>query len=149
MSDQLPSVTYHDKVDRLQVSLAKFPQVDMPLTHRFTPGLYVREIFLPKGAFVISKIHKTEHPYTVIKGHASVLTEDGKVQQIKAPFVGITKPGTRRVLFVHEDCVWLTFHPTNLTDLKEIEDQLIEPRDVSKSLPVEIDAEVLKQLQQP
>jgi hypothetical protein len=149
MSDQLPSVTYHDKVDRLQVSLAKFPQVDMPLTHRFTPGLYVREIFMPKGSLVISKIHKTEHPYAILKGHAAVLTEDGAVQQIKAPFIGITKAGTRRVLFVHEDCVWATFHTTNLTDLAAIEEQIIEKRDVSKCEPVEIDADVLKQLQEP
>jgi hypothetical protein len=132
----------------LQASLARLPQVEMPLTHRFTPGLYVREIFMPKGTLVISKIHKTEHPYVVLKGHAAVLTEDGTVQQIKAPFIGITKAGTRRVLFVHEDCVWATFHPTDLTDPAAIEEQIIEKRDLSKCQPVEIDTNVLKQLQQ-
>lgn len=148
MNETLPALDYHGKVDQLQVSLANHPQLDMPLTHRFTPGLYVREIFMPKGALVISKIHKTEHPYAVLKGHAAVLTDDGKVEQIKAPFIGITKAGTRRVLFVHEDCAWATFHPTALTDVDAIEDYIIEKRDLSKC-DMGIDGEVLKQLQQP
>lgn len=143
------TTSYHEKVDRLQVALAKFPQVDMPLTHRFTPGLYVREIFMPKGALVISKIHKTEHPYAVLKGHAAVLTDTGQVEQIKAPFIGITKAGMRRVLFVHEDCVWATFHPTELTDLAEIEDRIIEKRDLSHVEAMEIDPDSLKQLTEP
>lgn len=137
---------YHEKVDRLQVNLAKLPQLDMPLTHRFTPGLYVREIFMPKGSLVISKIHKTEHPYAVLKGHAAVLTEDGKVEQIKAPFIGITKSGTRRVLFIHEDCIWATFHPSNETDLAKLEEQLIEKREMPQDA-AELDAETLKLLQ--
>lgn len=149
MNDTLPALNYHDMVDQLQVSLAKFPQLEMPLKHRFTPGLYVREIFMPKGALVISKIHKTEHPFAVLKGHAAVLTEGGTVEQIKAPFIGITRAGTRRVLFIHEDCVWATFHPTELTDVNAIEEQIIEKRDLSKCLPVSLDAEALKQLQQP
>lgn len=115
------------KVDRLQSALAKLPQTETPLIHRFTPGLYIREIFMPKGTLIISKIHKTEHPYVVSRGHAAVWTEDAGVVHIKAPFCGITKPGTRRILYIHEDCVWTTFHPTAETDLDKIEAQIIEP----------------------
>lgn len=135
------------QVDRLQSTLAKLPQTEMPVVHRFTPGLYVREIFMPKGTLVISKIHKTEHPYVVSKGHAAVWTEEAGVVQIKAPHCGITKPGTRRILYIHEDCIWTTFHPTTETDLDKIEAQVIEPHSCEESNVLDVDSELLKQLQ--
>jgi hypothetical protein len=99
------------KVDRLQFELGKMPQADMPLRHWFTPGLYVREISMPKGAIVISRVHRTEHPFVISKGSVSVLDEHGQVTHYNAPHTGVTKPGARRVLYIHEDCIWTTFHP--------------------------------------
>jgi hypothetical protein len=122
------------QVDMLQAHLGKLPQLDCPVTNRFTPGLYIREIFMPKGSLIISKIHKTEHPFIVSKGHAAVWTEESGVVQIKAPHTGITKPGTRRILYIHEDCIWTTFHPTTETDVARIEEQIIEPHDCSQAL---------------
>lgn len=122
------------KVDRLQYELGKFPQIEMPLTHRFTPGLYIREILMPKGAIVISRIHKTTHPFVVSKGRAAVMDEHGRVTQISAPHTGITQPGTRRVLFIHEDCIWTTFHPGNWpadTDPDQIVAEVTDTPDVS------------------
>ena len=54
----------------------------------------------------------------------SVLTENG-IQRIKAPYAGITKAGTKRVLFCHTEVEWITVHSTEKTDLKEIEDEII------------------------
>jgi len=136
------TVTKAAAVDALQLRLQELPQIDCPLVHRFTPGLYVREIFMPKGALIISKIHKTEHPFTVSKGHAAVWTEESGVVEIKAPFTGITKPGTRRILLIREDCIWTTYHPTQETDLERIEEQII----LRSEKPLEISAEVVKQL---
>jgi hypothetical protein len=99
----------------------------MPLTHRFTPGLYCREIFMPKGTLLTSKIHKTEHQFIISKGSVSVWTEDGGVTRLTAPFHGITKPGTRRILYIHEDTIWTTFHPTTETNLEKLEAELIFP----------------------
>ena len=98
-----------------------------PLTHRFTPGMYIREIFMPAGAILTSKIHKTEHPFVVSKGRVKVLVENGEWQMIEAPFTGITKAGTRRLLVVLEDTVWTTFHVTDMTDVEEIERTILEP----------------------
>ncbi len=95
-----------------------------PLKHTFVDGAYVREIFMPKGVMLTSKIHKIKHPYFVMKGKCSVVTEDG-VQEITAPFQGITEPGTKRLLYMHEDTVWITVHVTNETDLEKIEEQVI------------------------
>ena len=108
--------------------LAELPQVDCPLTHRFTPGMYTREIFMPKGTFIVSKIHKTEHPFVVLTGKARVWIEGEGVKVITAPHVGITKPGTRRVLLILEDCRWLTFHRTDKTTVDEVEPEVIYQR---------------------
>lgn len=39
-----------------------------------------------------------------------MMTEDGQWQEITAPHNGITKVGNRRIIMVHEDCTWTTFH---------------------------------------
>ena len=95
-----------------------------PLKHSYGDGCYVREIFMPKGTLIVSKIHKKEHPFFVLKGKADVLTEDG-VQTIEAPYQGMTPVGTKRALYIHEDMVWITVHVTDKTDLEEIEEQII------------------------
>ena len=123
----------------------KLPQVDCPLIHRFTKGLYTREIFMPKGTFIISKIHKTEHPFVIVKGCVSVWIEGEGVKRFMAPYVGITKPGTRRILFIHEDCSWLTFHPTEKTTPEAVEEDVIYNQDKDC---LEVSAETMKQLQE-
>lgn len=100
-----------------------------PITHRFTPGLYTREIFMPAHSVVVSKIHKTEHPYVVSQGNLWVMIEGVGWEHIVAPHTGITKPGTRRLLFMETDTVWTTFHVTQLTCWEEIEREIIEPHD--------------------
>jgi hypothetical protein len=121
----------HDLVDRFEESIvgSGLPLAEFPLVHRFTPGLYIREIFMPAGSVLTSKIHKTEHPYVISKGVVSVWTADRGTVTLKAPHTGITKPGTRRVLFVHEDTIWTTFHVGEEDSVEAIEDRIIEKRD--------------------
>jgi len=95
-----------------------------PLKHTFCDGLYVREIFMPAGLRITSKIHKIKHPFFVLKGKCVVWTEDGE-QIIEAPYQGVTEVGTKRAIIVLEDCVWITCHVTNETDLEKIEEQII------------------------
>jgi len=94
------------------------------LTHSFADGMYIRELFVPKGFFVITKIHKLSHPCFVLRGECSVLTEEGASRR-KAPYYMITPSGTKRVVYVHEDTVWVTVHRTMKTDLGMIEDEVI------------------------
>jgi hypothetical protein len=95
-----------------------------PLQHTFVDNGYVREIFLPKGMFFVTKIHKKAHPYFIMRGVVSVITENG-AEQISAPFHAITQPGTKRVIYTHEDTIWITVHSTQKTNLAEIEEELI------------------------
>lgn len=95
-----------------------------PLKHSFADGCYIREIFMPAGQIIVSKIHKKLHPYFILKGKVSILTDNG-VQHLEAPYSGMTKPGTKRVLYIHEDTVFVTVSVTDKTDIKEIENEVI------------------------
>lgn len=133
MSNLAPKSATAGKIDALAVAiLEQLELVDMPLVHRFTPGLYSREIFMRAGIVVVSKIHNTEHQFAILEGAVDVFTEADGVQRLRAPHVGITKPGTQRVLQIREDCRWVTFHPlvegeSSEADLPKIEARIIEP----------------------
>lgn len=131
------------QVDRIQDKMLTMPQVECPLKHCFTPGLYYRELFVPKGTFLVTKVHQTEHPFVIASGRLAIWTEKDGLQRIKSPHIGVTKPGTRRLAFTYEDCVWLTFHATEKTDLDELEDFLFYQPE-KDSIPVEV-VEEMKQ----
>lgn len=100
-----------------------------PVVDRFTPGLYIREIHIPAGTTGTSMIHKREHPFVLAKGRVRVISENEGCVVYEAPYIGITLPGTRRALHAETDCVWITFHVTEETDVEKIVAELTEPPD--------------------
>lgn len=122
----------NEAIDKLEVALlGRFNKVDCPLEHIFMPGMYMRTILMPAGSKVTSKIHKHKHPFFVMQGSARVWVDGKGWELIKAPYRGITEPGTRRVLDILEDCIWVTVHhnPSDSEDLEEIEALVIEKHD--------------------
>ena len=112
----------------VQEKLAQLPQLDIPVFHHFAPGVYMRQMDAEAGTLMVTKMHKTEHFLIILKGSASVL-DNGELVHFEAPQIIKTKVGTKRVIYFHSDSSWLTTHPTNETDLNEIEEQLIVPDD--------------------
>lgn len=109
---------------RLEFHLSGFEQTECPLKHIFAPGVYAREIFIPKGTLVVGKIHKHDHLNFISVGDVTVFTKDG-CERIKAPRTMVSTSGTKRAVYTHEDTVWTTVHITNQTDLAKIEDEII------------------------
>ncbi len=136
------TITKQNSVDSLAKSMGSLPRAVCPVTHRFTPSLYAREIFMPKGSFIVSRTHKTTHPYVISKGRVSVWSQDKGVEHLQAPFTGITTPGTQRVLYIHEDCVWTTFHVTDEKDPEKIGELILEPM----SNVIDVGPDTMKQL---
>ncbi|HQV55015.1 MAG TPA: hypothetical protein PLX17_05840 [Chitinophagaceae bacterium] len=106
-------------IDKLEVAMLNHEPIVCPVTHTFVPGMYIREIFMPKGKdgkdnWVTSRVHNTEHPYFIMKGRVAVYSENDGVQFLQAGDKGITRPNTRRVLLILDDCVWITCHPTDI-----------------------------------
>ena len=90
-----------------------------PVKNIFTDGQLVREIFNPAGELIVTAIHKISHPYFLLKGEMSIMTEDGE-ERITAPHYGITKAGTKRIIYAHTDCIFITVHPTDKDDPDEV-----------------------------
>lgn len=139
-NDKTISSYLTDKIDELEAAMMEYEPVDCKLNHKFFPGMYVREILMPAGSLVTSMIHKTTHPYFVMQGKVSVISENFGEQYIQAPFTGTTLPNTRRVLYIHENCAWITCHPTNIQPKDDspealmeavalIEDEILEKRE--------------------
>jgi hypothetical protein len=97
-------------------------QVDLPLTHHFAPGLYLREMFIPAGVTLTGMIHKTEHFCILSQGSVQVDTDEGVVTY-SASSVIKSAPGAKRAIHALEDSVWINVHfnPTNEQDLDTIE----------------------------
>lgn len=118
--------TLRDKVLRLEDWLKTMPQIPEDVHHHFAPGVYMRELRIPKGAVLTGKIHRTDHLNILAKGEISVLTEHG-VRRLTAPCVIQSSAGIKRAGYAHEDTIWITVHPTHETDLAKLEEQLIAP----------------------
>ena len=103
---------------------SKLPQIDIPLNHYFSKGTYAREIVIPKGSFIVGKIHKFENLNIISKGEVSVLSIEGLVK-MKAPCTFVSSVGVKRMIFAHEETVWTTIHGTSETDLEKIESEVI------------------------
>ena len=100
------------KMDELEKKMAESNELLVfPLIHRFTDGLYSREVTLGAGCLVTSKTHKVQHQFFLLSGSVLVWNNEGDAEYIKAPFVGITEVNTRRVVYAIEDSVWITCHP--------------------------------------
>lgn len=95
-----------------------------PLKHTIVGGLYIREIFMPKGQLISTGIHKKEHPYFILQGDVSVLTDTG-IKRVKAPYHDITKPGTKRLIYIHEDTTWITVHATKKESVEEVLEEIL------------------------
>jgi len=108
---------------------------ELPLTHTFSDGVYAREIFMPKGMLIIGHIHNTTHLNIVSTGKALV-SINGVVEEITAPYTFESKAGTRKVLYIMEDMFWTTIHRTDETDIETIENIMVD-KEASKDLNIE------------
>jgi hypothetical protein len=124
------------KLDQLETMISQCEQPHVPIIHRFTPGLYIREMQLPAGALLTTMKHCTEHPFVLSKGRLHVSSENEGTVIYEAPFCGITLPGTRRAMFAETEVVWTTFHATSETDVEKIGEMILEPND---NLPANYD----------
>lgn len=94
-----------------------------PLRHWLTPGIYAREIHLAAGTLVVGKIHRGRHLNIISQGRVTCYTEFG-LDHYEAPASFISEPGTKRVVFTHEDAIWTTIHanPGDETDISRLEE---------------------------
>lgn len=109
---------------QIEKDLAQLEQIDLITNHIFSDGVYMRELHIPKGTFIIGKRHKHKTINILTKGKMTIYDEDSTFE-VSAPFTAVSEPYTKKAGYAHEDSIWVNIHPTNETDLDIIEEQFI------------------------
>lgn len=122
--DQTDQADLRARVHEAETVMREMPQLDLPVQHHFSPGVYARELSIPKGTVLTGKIHKYAQLNILAKGELTVLLDDGP-KRVKAPFIVVSPAGTKRIAYAHEDSIWITVHGTRETDLEKIEEHFI------------------------
>lgn len=112
-------------IDAAEIEMLGQEQVDCPVTHRFGPGIYIREVFMPKGAHIIGHRHTTPHVNVMLTGVIGLLNDDGTETILTAPQTFVAQPG-RKIAYIYEDVVWQNIHATDETDVEKLEDMFLD-----------------------
>ena len=98
---------------------------DFPIKHNFSDQLYMREMKMKAGTFVVSAMHHTDHFWFLMTGRILVTTDGETIEHIAPCFEKYIK-GAKRLIACTEDCVFINVHknPSNTQDLKKIEKKL-------------------------
>lgn len=128
------------KLKELIAIVDQVPQLEIPVTHYFSPGIYAREITMPAGMTGVGHIHKHRHLNIALTGHALV-TCDGITTEVHAPFIFESMPGAQKAFQVFTNLRWITIHanPRECRDIVEIEREIFElpPEMVEAAIPVD------------
>lgn len=137
------------RIDELESVMATRPQAHCPVVHRWLPEdprdgpptMYIRQVFNPAGSAIATKIHKQEHVFTISVGALMIRTGEGEWTERRAPYTGVTKPGTRRIIYAVEDTVFTTYHPLDGLGITErdpdaVEAAIIQAHDHAQPQPI-------------
>ena len=106
--------------DQLESEALALPQVPCPVVHHFGPGVYMREVQLSAGAFVVGRNHRQPHQNIMLKGKLQLVDDAGVFHTLEAPQM-FTSQGGRKCALVLEDTVWLNVLATDLVDVEAVE----------------------------
>lgn len=112
-------------IQKLEAAFLDLPQADCPITHRFAPGIYIREVRMPAGSYVIGHHHTTDHLNIMLSGHLTILNEDGTKTDLKAPQTFIA-PSGRKIAYIHEDVIWQNVFATDERDVETLESMFLD-----------------------
>ena len=98
---------------------------DFPIKHNFSDQLYMREMKMKAGTFVVSAMHHTDHFWFLMTGRIQVTTDGETVEHI-APCFEKSIKGAKRLITCTEDCVFINVHknPSNDQNLDKIQKNL-------------------------
>ena len=97
-----------------------------PLKHSFADQVYVRQMDMKKDTLVVGAIHNHLHVWFLLTGSLTVVTETSQEDYL-APCYVISKPGVKRVIYAHEDSIFVNIHknPDNTEDIDELEARIV------------------------
>lgn len=121
------SLTVRDKIQQLKEESLKLPQVDIPLKHYFSTGVYAREMYVKAGTTITGKIHKDSTVDILLEGVIIVVDDQGIPRKLSAPMIFESQPGISKAGHVLQDVRWITIHGTksDSQDIPSLERELV------------------------
>ena len=132
----LDSAPTRESVQRLEDAMRLMPQLQLKTTHALSGGVYARTVFIPAGTLVTGATHKRDH-LAILQGDLTAWTESG-MQHFTGQNVLPGKVGAKRAVYAHSDTTWTTVCHTLLTDVLEIEADLVEKPESLQTRNLEI-----------
>lgn len=109
VSGPICSKDVQNKIMALESEWKKHPQVDIPVIHRYSGGIYAREITIPKDTLLTGKIYKDDHMDIMISGDITVSSDEG-IKRLTGFNIFEGNRGKKRAGYAHQDTRWITFH---------------------------------------
>lgn len=103
------------RLDNLLAAVQAAPQVSIPLQEEFVGDAYIRSGWIKAGTTVVGCVLNEAVPLVLLRGEAVIAGEHDTVR-VRAPYVGINEPGTRRALYAVTDCYALNAIFTEVHD---------------------------------
>lgn len=113
---------------KLEAAFLDMPQADCPITHRFADGIYIREVRMPAGSYVIGHHHKSDHLNIMLTGHLTILNDDGTKTDLHAPQTFIA-PAGRKIAYIHDDVIWQNVFATEERDVEALDAMFLDKSD--------------------
>lgn len=99
---QKPGLSIQD-IERFQSQL--IPQ-ELPAENIFGDNVCVRVSWFKKGTMAIGAVHKRRTVSILIKGHMSVWSPFGGLEDVRGPQITVSPAGMKRMGYAHEDTMW-------------------------------------------
>jgi len=99
---------------------------ELPIKHEFADQIYLRQMLMHEGQIVVGAIHNHEHVWFLMKGKITI-NDNGEVIDHIAPCYMVSKPGSKRIIYAHEDSIFVNVHknPSNTKDLSQLEEEIV------------------------
>lgn len=120
--DRTPAVI-RQSIRKFAAFLMTLEGSEFPVEHTLIDGVYTRKLFIPKGSFLVGKVHLKECVNIVAKGDISILTETG-MGRIQAGHIAVSQPGIQKLGYAHEDTVFVNVFQTDETSIDKIEAEI-------------------------
>lgn len=103
-------------------------QVEIPVRHEFSAGIYLRTVTIPAGTLVMGKRHRCATCNILMKGKLALYVEENQPPKIiEAPCIFTSPPWAKKFAFCIEEAVFANAFPTDETDPDRIEAKVIIP----------------------
>ena len=93
------------------------------LVEHFIGGAYVRELFIPKDRFIVSRIWSKPRMWIIVSGEVTFTTEMGS-QRVRGPLTKHVEPGSKVALYTHEDTLWFAITGAESVDSESVKEEV-------------------------